>query len=86
MLGPFKPKLYSAYVILLFFLYNSSYLFHSGNSEHPGDKFYNTTVEVLPVDHIGKADGILTNKIHEHGYPRTEDGYLIINEFKEGKC
>ncbi|KAH1018187.1 hypothetical protein HUJ05_006001 [Dendroctonus ponderosae] len=26
-----------------------SYLFKSGNAEHPSDKFYNTTVEVLPV-------------------------------------
>ncbi|KAK2170426.1 hypothetical protein LSH36_3g29011 [Paralvinella palmiformis] len=60
------------------------YLFHSGNSEHPGDKFYNTTIEILPVDHIVKADGILSNQIHEHGYSRTEDGYLVINEFREG--
>lgn len=26
----------------------SRYLFHSGGSEHPGDQFFNTTVEVLP--------------------------------------
>jgi len=73
------------YFICFYYLCHSSYLFHSGNSEHPGDKFYNTTIEILPVDHIVKADGILSNQIHEHGYSRTEDGYLVINEFREGE-
>lgn len=26
------------------------YFFRSGNMEHPGDKLFNTTVEVLPAD------------------------------------
>lgn len=25
------------------------YLFRSGNAEHPADRFYNTTVEILPA-------------------------------------
>lgn len=30
------------------------FLFRSGNQEHPGDKFENTTVEILPVS-VGKC-------------------------------
>ena len=58
------------------------YLFKSGNPEHPGDKFYNTTVEVLPSTHIGKEDGILNNYPNSHPYPHTPDGYLVIGNFR----
>ncbi|ELU12756.1 hypothetical protein CAPTEDRAFT_170426 [Capitella teleta] len=57
------------------------YLFRSGNTEHPGDKFYNTTVEVLPNDHVEKLDGPLDNKERQNAFPRTDDGFLILNHF-----
>ena len=57
------------------------YSFRSGAPEHPGDKFYNTTVEVLPVDHINKKGGVLDNKSHVHDFPMTEDSYLVIGGF-----
>lgn len=57
------------------------YVFLSGAPEHPGDKFYNTTVEVLPQDHVNKKGGILDNKSHSHNYKMTDDKYLVIGEF-----
>ena len=39
------PRLWLTY----FYVCLSSYLFHSGNQEHPGDILLNTTVEVLPL-------------------------------------
>lgn len=44
------------------------YLFRSGNAEHPSDKFYNTTVEVLPTNPILNAHNV------------TNDGYVIIGK------
>nr|XP_005996664.2 PREDICTED: alpha-1,3-mannosyl-glycoprotein 4-beta-N-acetylglucosaminyltransferase B-like [Latimeria chalumnae] len=62
-----------------------SYLFRSGNAEHPGDKVYNTTVEVLPVDKsvllkdsIGNGD-FLKNQ-------ETATRYLRIGEFVNGEA
>nr|XP_006114335.2 alpha-1,3-mannosyl-glycoprotein 4-beta-N-acetylglucosaminyltransferase B-like [Pelodiscus sinensis] len=59
------------------------YLFRSGNMEHPGDKLYNTTVEVLPAvetellkDAIGQGDKV--------NYQTTKDGYLKIGTFDNG--
>lgn len=48
------------------------YLFRSGNAEHPSDRFYNTTVEVLPEsqDSVGRNHNNIT-----------EDGYIIIGKF-----
>ncbi|NWU44633.1 MGT4B acetylglucosaminyltransferase, partial [Hylia prasina] len=58
------------------------YLFRSGNMEHPGDKLFNTTVEVLP------ADETLRKKLVDNGskfnYPATKDGYLKIGAFENG--
>ena len=59
----------------------SSFFFKSGNPEHPGDKFYNTTVEILPEEHTQKQPGVLDNKAHEDAYPMTEDGYLVVGNF-----
>uniref|UniRef100_UPI00358FF980 alpha-1,3-mannosyl-glycoprotein 4-beta-N-acetylglucosaminyltransferase B-like isoform X2 n=1 Tax=Myxine glutinosa TaxID=7769 RepID=UPI00358FF980 len=61
------------------------YYFRSGNAEHPGDKLYNTTVEVfLPLGkNIGKEalkDGRNINSKSK----QTEDGYLHIGMFKNG--
>ncbi|KAG8504889.1 Alpha-1,3-mannosyl-glycoprotein 4-beta-N-acetylglucosaminyltransferase A, partial [Galemys pyrenaicus] len=49
-----------------------SYLFHSGNQEHPGDILLNTTVEVLPLKH----EGLEISK--ETKDKRLEDGYFRI--------
>ncbi len=63
-------------------MYIFRYLFKSGNPEHPGDKFYNTTVEVLPSRHAGSEDGILNNRPNSQPYSRTPDGYLVIGNFR----
>ena len=63
------------------------YLFHSGNPEHPGDRFYNTTVEVLPAKRPSSADEVLENQEPPLGAPAgsqfrvTEDGFYQINQF-----
>jgi hypothetical protein len=48
----------------------SSYLFRSGNAEHPSDRFYNTSVEVLPVSSHTSSSRI--------DYNATNDGFVII--------
>lgn len=50
------------------------YLFRSGNHEHPSDKFYNTTVEVLP-------DQLNEESVVWQQYNTTTDGYLIVGSF-----
>ncbi|KAG3268096.1 mannosyl (alpha-1,3-)-glycoprotein beta-1,4-N-acetylglucosaminyltransferase, isozyme A [Ictidomys tridecemlineatus] len=55
-----------------------SYLFHSGNQEHPGDILLNTTVEVLPL----KREGLEISK--ETKDKRLEDGYFRIGKFENG--
>ncbi|KAG8453924.1 hypothetical protein GDO86_000521 [Hymenochirus boettgeri] len=51
------------------------YLFKSGNIEHPGDKLFNTTVEVLPAENIDR----LTTK-----FQKSEDGFYQIGRFVSG--
>ena len=62
-----------------------SFLFKSGNVEHPGDKFVNTTVEVLPVDHQnGMKEGAVLDDLPNRepgGFDRTEAGYLVLTHF-----
>jgi alpha-1,3-mannosylglycoprotein beta-1,4-N-acetylglucosaminyltransferase A/B len=58
----------------LSFYHIHRYLFRSGNHEHPSDKFYNTTVEVLP-------DQLNEESIVWQQYNTTTDGYLIIGSF-----
>ncbi|XP_030777621.1 alpha-1,3-mannosyl-glycoprotein 4-beta-N-acetylglucosaminyltransferase A isoform X2 [Rhinopithecus roxellana] len=55
-----------------------SYLFHSGNQEHPGDILLNTTVEVLPF----KSEGLEISK--ETKDKRLEDGYFRTGKFENG--
>ncbi|XP_062991469.1 alpha-1,3-mannosyl-glycoprotein 4-beta-N-acetylglucosaminyltransferase-like protein MGAT4D [Elgaria multicarinata webbii] len=57
------------------------YFFRSGNQEHPGDKLFNTTVEVLPKDEIDlqSAGGNAQNL-----NIRTQDGYFQIGAFENG--
>lgn len=52
------------------------YLFRSGNSEHPSDRFYNTTVEILPYS-------LPENSYIWSAYNSTTDGFLIVGSFNE---
>uniref|UniRef100_A0A663NB64 MGAT4 family member D n=1 Tax=Athene cunicularia TaxID=194338 RepID=A0A663NB64_ATHCN len=54
------------------------YFFRSGNMEHPGDKLFNTTVEVMP------AAVKLVENGSKFNYPATKDGYLKIGAFENG--
>ncbi|XP_010180415.1 PREDICTED: alpha-1,3-mannosyl-glycoprotein 4-beta-N-acetylglucosaminyltransferase B-like, partial [Mesitornis unicolor] len=58
------------------------YFFRSGNTEHPGDKLFNTTVEVLPDDEILRKE--LVDNGSKFNYPATKDGYLKIGAFENG--
>jgi hypothetical protein len=49
-------------------------LFRSGNHEHPSDRFYNTTVEILP-DQLNEESMVWQQ------YNTTTDGFLIIGSF-----
>ncbi|XP_032665148.1 alpha-1,3-mannosyl-glycoprotein 4-beta-N-acetylglucosaminyltransferase B isoform X3 [Odontomachus brunneus] len=53
-------------------IFIKKYLFRSGNAEHPSDRFYNTTVEVL-------SD--LSLLLDRNSNDVTEDGYVIIGKF-----
>ncbi|XP_056662947.1 alpha-1,3-mannosyl-glycoprotein 4-beta-N-acetylglucosaminyltransferase A isoform X2 [Monodelphis domestica] len=55
-----------------------SYLFQSGNPEHPGDILINTTVEVLPF----KGEELEISK--ETKDNQLEDGYIRIGKFEGG--
>uniref|UniRef100_A0A4W4DQZ5 Alpha-1,3-mannosyl-glycoprotein 4-beta-N-acetylglucosaminyltransferase B n=1 Tax=Electrophorus electricus TaxID=8005 RepID=A0A4W4DQZ5_ELEEL len=55
-----------------------SYLFRSGNIETNGDKFYNTTVEVLPSD-VSQVE----NRLLPCCRPST-DGFAVISSFVNG--
>ncbi|XP_066909573.1 alpha-1,3-mannosyl-glycoprotein 4-beta-N-acetylglucosaminyltransferase B isoform X2 [Halyomorpha halys] len=61
----------------LFFKFTSpvnvtKYLLKSGNAEHPSDRFYNTTVEVLPL---------ITPTVVYDNFNYTADGFIIIGRF-----
>lgn len=56
------------------FLSFSRYLFRSGNTEHPSDRFYNATIEILP-DSLGENSPIWS------AYNSTNDGFLVIGNF-----
>ncbi|XP_034938136.1 alpha-1,3-mannosyl-glycoprotein 4-beta-N-acetylglucosaminyltransferase A [Chelonus insularis] len=53
-------------------IFIKKFLFRSGNPEHPSDKFYNTTIEVLPE---------FSNAVNRNNDDVTEDGYVIIGKF-----
>ncbi|XP_041055115.1 alpha-1,3-mannosyl-glycoprotein 4-beta-N-acetylglucosaminyltransferase A isoform X2 [Carcharodon carcharias] len=57
------------------------YLFHTGNTEHPGDLLLNTSVEVLPYKDSGSE---LLQETKESRYKRTEDGFFRIGRFANG--
>jgi len=56
------------------------YLFRSGNPEHPGDKFYNTSVQVLSSLRYSKQSA-LDNSKQRAEFPLTEDSFYVINHF-----
>ncbi|KAK1803965.1 hypothetical protein P4O66_003903 [Electrophorus voltai] len=58
-----------------------SYLFRSGNIETNGDKFYNTTVEVLPSDVSVRQQ--VENRLLPCCRPST-DGFAVISSFVNG--
>uniref|UniRef100_A0A8C5CVT9 Alpha-1,3-mannosyl-glycoprotein 4-beta-N-acetylglucosaminyltransferase B n=1 Tax=Gadus morhua TaxID=8049 RepID=A0A8C5CVT9_GADMO len=61
------------------------YFFRSGNIEHPGDKLYNTSVEVLPFDNIqGEKEALREGTEKSPRYHRTEDGFICIGMFQNG--
>ncbi|XP_074983796.1 alpha-1,3-mannosyl-glycoprotein 4-beta-N-acetylglucosaminyltransferase-like protein MGAT4D isoform X2 [Caretta caretta] len=59
------------------------YLFRSGNMEHPGDKLFNTTVEVWPAAETELLNDAVGNggKVNDQ---TTKDGYLKIGTFDNG--
>ncbi|XP_030836273.1 alpha-1,3-mannosyl-glycoprotein 4-beta-N-acetylglucosaminyltransferase A [Strongylocentrotus purpuratus] len=63
------------------------YRFISSNTENPGDKFYNTSVEVLPSYHQEKKEGILeADNAAELNLKRTEDGFIQVGKFEDGRA
>lgn len=50
-------------------------MFRSGNIEHPEDRFYNATVEVMPVQPL-EMDGSME-------FNTTSDGYVIVGGFDQ---
>jgi len=57
------------------------YLFRSGNPEHPGDKFYNTSVQVLSSVRHTKSVTTVDNRKRVTELPLTEDNFYVINQF-----
>ncbi|XP_045885969.1 alpha-1,3-mannosyl-glycoprotein 4-beta-N-acetylglucosaminyltransferase B [Micropterus dolomieu] len=61
------------------------YFFRSGNIEHPGDKLFNTSVEVLPFDNIqAEKEALTEGREKTPKYHRTEDGFIRIGTFQNG--
>ncbi|XP_065171770.1 alpha-1,3-mannosyl-glycoprotein 4-beta-N-acetylglucosaminyltransferase B-like [Atheta coriaria] len=47
------------------------FFFRSGNVEHPSDKFYNTSVEVMPAE----------SNLYVNSLNLTADGYIVVGKF-----
>ncbi|XP_037833444.1 alpha-1,3-mannosyl-glycoprotein 4-beta-N-acetylglucosaminyltransferase B [Kryptolebias marmoratus] len=61
------------------------YFFRSGNIEHPGDKLFNTSVEVLPFDNIqAEKEALTEGREKTPKYHRTDDGFIRIGKFQNG--
>ncbi|XP_011370276.1 alpha-1,3-mannosyl-glycoprotein 4-beta-N-acetylglucosaminyltransferase B isoform X2 [Pteropus vampyrus] len=57
------------------------FFFRSGNIEHPEDKLFNTSVEVLPFDNPqSDKEALQEGHVATLRYPRSPDGYLQIGE------
>ncbi|XP_031442658.1 alpha-1,3-mannosyl-glycoprotein 4-beta-N-acetylglucosaminyltransferase B-like [Clupea harengus] len=57
------------------------YLFRSGNIETNGDRFYNTTVEVLPRDR-SVVERVQKGELPQ--YQASSDGFIVIGSFVNG--
>lgn len=60
---------------VFFCFYIFRFLFRSGNFEQPSDRFYNTTVEVLP------ASGNTSLISAALPFNVTKDGFLVVGSF-----
>ncbi|XP_043925394.1 alpha-1,3-mannosyl-glycoprotein 4-beta-N-acetylglucosaminyltransferase B isoform X2 [Protopterus annectens] len=61
------------------------YFFRSGNIEHPEDKLYNTTIDVLPFDNPQSEKEAMPEGVGiTPKYQRMKDGYLRIGSFSNG--
>ncbi|XP_045679409.1 alpha-1,3-mannosyl-glycoprotein 4-beta-N-acetylglucosaminyltransferase B isoform X1 [Phyllostomus hastatus] len=61
------------------------FFFRSGNIEHPEDKLFNTSVEVLPFDSPqADKETLQEGRSATLRYPRSPDGYLQIGSFYKG--
>ncbi|XP_039736174.1 alpha-1,3-mannosyl-glycoprotein 4-beta-N-acetylglucosaminyltransferase B isoform X2 [Pteropus medius] len=61
------------------------FFFRSGNIEHPEDKLFNTSVEVLPFDNPqSDKEALQEGHVATLRYPRSPDGYLQIGSFYKG--
>ncbi|XP_054573088.1 alpha-1,3-mannosyl-glycoprotein 4-beta-N-acetylglucosaminyltransferase B isoform X3 [Eptesicus fuscus] len=61
------------------------FFFRSGNIEHPEDKLFNTSVEVLPFDNPqSDKEALQEGRSTTLRYPRSPDGYLQIGSFYKG--
>ncbi|KAH1166545.1 hypothetical protein KIL84_015717 [Mauremys mutica] len=57
------------------------FFFRSGNIEHPEDKLFNTTVEVLPFDSLqSDKEALQEGRGTAFKYHRTSDGYIQIGK------
>ncbi|XP_060904807.1 alpha-1,3-mannosyl-glycoprotein 4-beta-N-acetylglucosaminyltransferase B-like isoform X1 [Labrus mixtus] len=59
----------------------SRYLFRSGNIQHSGDKFFNTTVEVLPSNASALVEAVNGST---SSFQQSEKGFAVIGEFENG--
>ncbi|XP_040459704.1 alpha-1,3-mannosyl-glycoprotein 4-beta-N-acetylglucosaminyltransferase B isoform X5 [Falco naumanni] len=61
------------------------FFFRSGNIEHPEDKLFNTTVEVLPFDSLqSDKEALQEGRGTVVKYRRMTDGYIQIGSFSKG--
>lgn len=66
-------------------LLSCRFFFRSGNIEHPEDKLFNTTVEVLPFDSLqSDKEALQEGRGAPPKYHRTSDGYIQIGSFSNG--
>ncbi|XP_051820557.1 alpha-1,3-mannosyl-glycoprotein 4-beta-N-acetylglucosaminyltransferase-like protein MGAT4D [Antechinus flavipes] len=59
------------------------YVFTSGNVQHPGDKLYNTIVEILPENETDFLSNLLRNGSN-FNYEATSNGFFKIDTFEDG--
>nr|XP_046262109.1 alpha-1,3-mannosyl-glycoprotein 4-beta-N-acetylglucosaminyltransferase B-like [Scatophagus argus] len=62
-------------------IHMSGYLFRSGNIETSGDKFYNTTVEVLPSNPSAQHKLLARSS---PAYQEADQGFIVIGAFEDG--